>query len=109
MYRLDCANPREEATAIALILREALETPGKTAALVTPDRDLAQRVAEQMRRWGVEIDDSAGVPLGQAAVGRFLRLVERPLHGADRGVEIHPERFEHVRASGAAGHRNNFV
>jgi ATP-dependent helicase/nuclease subunit B len=75
MFRLDCANPREEAPAIALILREPLETPGRTAALVTPDRDLAQRVAEQMRRWGVEIDDSAGVPLGQTPVGRFLRLV----------------------------------
>jgi ATP-dependent helicase/nuclease subunit B len=75
VFRLDCANPREEATAIALIFRETLETPGRTAALVTPDRDLAQRVAEQMRRWGVEIDDSAGVPLGQSPVGRFLRLV----------------------------------
>lgn len=75
MHRLDCRSPREEATAIALILRETLETPGKTAALVTPDRDLAQRVAEQMRRWGVEIDDSAGVPLGQTGIGRFLRLV----------------------------------
>ncbi len=75
MHRLDCRMPREEATAIALILRETLETPGKTAALVTPDRDLAQRVAEQMRRWGVEIDDSAGVPLGQTHVGRYLRLV----------------------------------
>lgn len=75
MRRVDCATPREEAAVIALILREALETPGRTAALVTPDRDLAQRVAAEMRRWGVEIDDSAGVPLGQTGVGRFLRLV----------------------------------
>ena len=75
LFRLDCRTPREEATAIALIFRETLETPGKTAALVTPDRDLARRVAEQMRRWGVNIDDTAGVPLGQTMVGRFLRLV----------------------------------
>lgn len=74
-HRVDCATPREEAATIALILREALETPGRTAALVTPDRDLAQRVAAELRRWGVEIDDSAGVPLGQMPVGRFLRLV----------------------------------
>lgn len=75
LFRVDCATPREEAQVIALILRETLETPGRTAALVTPDRDLAQRVAAEMRRWGVEIDDSAGVPLGQSGVGRFLRLV----------------------------------
>lgn len=75
IHRIDAAGPREEAAAIALILREALETPGRTAALVTPDRNLAQRVAAQMRRWGVEIDDSAGVPLGQSRAGRFLRLV----------------------------------
>jgi len=77
VFRIDAAGPREEASAIALVLREALETPARTAALVTPDRALAQRVAAQMRRWGVEIDDSAGVPLGQSRAGRFLRLVAR--------------------------------
>ena len=34
-----------EAQAIALALREAVETPGKTSALVTPDRQLAKRVS----------------------------------------------------------------
>jgi ATP-dependent helicase/nuclease subunit B len=72
---LECANPREEAAAIALALREALEIPGKTAALVTPDRDLARRVAAAMRRWNVEIDDSAGVPLAATPPMTFLRLV----------------------------------
>ena len=37
----ELADPAAEAQAIALALREALETPGKTAALVTPDRQLA--------------------------------------------------------------------
>src|SRR5215470_7435814 len=35
---MEAANPEEEALAIAIALREAVETPGKTAALVTSDR-----------------------------------------------------------------------
>jgi ATP-dependent helicase/nuclease subunit B len=73
--RLDCAGPREEALAIALHLRGALEIPGRTAALVTPDRALARRVAAELRRWGIEIDDSAGVPLDETPPGVFLRLL----------------------------------
>jgi len=73
--RLDCPGPREEAGAIALLLRHAVETPEKTAALVTPDRGLARRVAAEMRRWGVEIDDSGGKPLHLTAPGMFLVLL----------------------------------
>ena len=46
-----------------------------TAALVTPDRELARRVAAELRRWDIEIDDSAGVPLSRTPPGVFLRLV----------------------------------
>ncbi|MBX9796969.1 double-strand break repair protein AddB [Sphingomonas sp.] len=66
------ANPAEEAQAIALALREALETEGKTAALVTPDRGLARRVAALLARWGVDIDDSAGRPLSILPPGTLL-------------------------------------
>ena len=69
------AHPGEEALAIALALREALEVPERTAALVTPDRGLARRVAAEMRRWGVTIDDSAGRPLAHMAAGSFLCLL----------------------------------
>src|SRR5215213_4194601 len=62
-------DPAAEALAIALALREALETPGKTAALVTPDRQLASRVSALLARWGIEADDSAGTPLSQTAPG----------------------------------------
>jgi ATP-dependent helicase/nuclease subunit B len=61
-----------EAQAIALALREALETPAKTAALVTPDRQLASRVSALLARWGIEADDSAGRPLSQSASGTLL-------------------------------------
>ncbi len=61
-----------EAQAIALALREALETPGKTAALVTPDRQLAGRVAALLRRWNIQADDSAGRALSETAAGTLL-------------------------------------
>ncbi|MFV3076741.1 double-strand break repair protein AddB [Niveispirillum fermenti] len=73
--RIDAATPQEEAGIIALILREALEMPGRTAALVTPDRNLARRVATELRRWDVRVDDSAGRPLAQTPVGSYLRLI----------------------------------
>jgi ATP-dependent helicase/nuclease subunit B len=69
---LELADPAEEAQAIAIALREALEQPGRTAALVTPDRALARRVAVHLRRWGIEADDSAGRPLSQTPPGTFL-------------------------------------
>jgi len=68
----ELATPAEEAQAIALALREVLEVPGKTAALVTPDRGLARRVAAHMARWGVAIDDSAGRPLSILPSGTLL-------------------------------------
>jgi ATP-dependent helicase/nuclease subunit B len=69
---LELADPAEEAQAIAIALREALEVPGRTAALVTPDRGLARRVSAHLKRWGVEADDSAGRPLSEMAPGTFL-------------------------------------
>jgi len=74
LLRIDCAAPEEEAGVIALMLRGVLETPGRTAALVTPDRKLARRVAALMTRWGVDINDTAGTLLGATPVGGFLRL-----------------------------------
>ncbi len=72
---IDCPGPRDEATVIALTLREALETPGRTAALVTPDRALARRVRVELWRWGLGIDDSAGTPLDQTPPAVLLRLL----------------------------------
>jgi len=74
LVRVDCPGPQEEAGVIALLLREALVRPGKRAALVTPDRALARRVAAELRRWDIEIDDSAGRPLADTPPGTFLRL-----------------------------------
>jgi ATP-dependent helicase/nuclease subunit B len=75
LSRYDCASPQQEAVTIALLLRRKLEEPGATAALVTPDRELARRVAAELRRWKIDIDDSAGLPLARTPPGAFLRLV----------------------------------
>ncbi len=75
MSRLEAADEQEEAVAIALILREALEKPGTRAALVTPDRVLAGRVSAELLRWGVVADDSAGEKLGDSPPAVFLRLL----------------------------------
>ncbi len=72
---IDAADPAEEAAIIALALREALETKGQTAALVTPDRALARRVSAEMERWDIAIDDSAGKPLSHTQPGTFLCLL----------------------------------
>jgi ATP-dependent helicase/nuclease subunit B len=75
LYRLEAADQQEEAVAIAMILRDALEHPGRRAALVTPDRALAGRVSAELQRWGVLADDSAGEPLAHAPPAVFLRLL----------------------------------
>ena len=59
------------------MLRDALETPGARAALVTPDRELAGRVAAELLRHGVVADDSAGEPLADTPPAVFLRLLTR--------------------------------
>ncbi|SFT96642.1 double-strand break repair protein AddB [Sedimentitalea nanhaiensis] len=67
-------DPRSEALAIALRLRQAAET-GQTAALITPDRMLTRQVAAALDRWDILPDDSAGLPLQLSPPGRFLRHV----------------------------------
>jgi ATP-dependent helicase/nuclease subunit B len=81
---IEAAGAEEEATAIAVALRETLETPGKTAALVTPDRALARRVIGALERWQIAVDDSGGDSLADAGAGIFARLVaEAALAGAE--------------------------
>jgi len=75
LTRLQAADQQEEAVAIALALRNALEEPHARAALVTPDRQLAMRVAAELGRYGVVVDDSAGEPLADTPPGAFLRLL----------------------------------
>ncbi len=76
---IEASNEREEATAIAIALRLALERPGKDgesrAALITPDRNLARRVTTELSRFGIVADDSAGTPLLATQQGTLLQLL----------------------------------
>ena len=75
--RLTPADQQQEAAAIALVLRDAIQTPGRRAALVTPDRELAARVAAELLRCGIVADDSAGEAVADTPPAVFLRLVTR--------------------------------
>ena len=71
---VEAANAEEEALAIAVALREVMETAAKTAALITPDRELARRVLGALERWHIPVDDSGGDALPDTSAGRFARL-----------------------------------
>ncbi len=73
--QLEASSLHEEAGIIALMLRETLETQSKTAALVTHDRSLARHVVMALKRWNINVDDSAGKPLAESTPAVFLRLV----------------------------------
>ena len=76
MTLIEAPTPRQEALAIAICLREAVEN-GQRAALITPDRTLSRQVAAALDRWRITPDDSAGRPLALSAPGRLLRHVAR--------------------------------
>ncbi len=80
LTRIDAPDGESEAGAVALLLRETLETPGRTATLVTADRNLARRVAAKLGRWGIEIDDTAGRPLARTPPAALLRLTVACVH-----------------------------
>jgi ATP-dependent helicase/nuclease subunit B len=67
----------DAAATIALMMRETLETPGRTCALVTPDLALGRRVAARLERWGVVADNSSGQPLSRMPAGRLVDLAVR--------------------------------
>jgi ATP-dependent helicase/nuclease subunit B len=72
---VEAPDERREALAAALAMREALEEPGATVALVTTDRMLAERTIAELARWGIAVEDSAGLPLSRTRAGALARLV----------------------------------
>ncbi|WP_455480763.1 double-strand break repair protein AddB [Bartonella sp. B12(2025)] len=72
---IEAINEREEALTIAVALRNAIEEPKKTAALITNDRNLARRVVAELQRFGIEANDSGGIPLAQTLPSTLLRLL----------------------------------
>lgn len=85
---MQCATPEEEAQAVALLVREALEAPGRRVAVVTPDRALARRIVQHLERWNIAADDSGGRPLGQTPAGRLLLLLAEVAAGGAAPVAL---------------------
>ncbi len=75
LLRIDAPTEQDEAEVISLLLRDAVEQPDHTAALVTPDRRLARRVSARLEKWGLQVDDSAGKPLAKTLPGAFMDAV----------------------------------
>lgn len=64
----------EQARAIALAAHEAL-LAGKTIGIISPDRNLARRITQELNRFDIQVDDSAGTPLFQSRSGRLARQI----------------------------------
>lgn len=72
MDMITCGSQQEEASVIALKMRESLEIPGRQVTLVTADRSLARRVSARLRNWQLDVRDDAGVSLSETPVGIYL-------------------------------------
>jgi ATP-dependent helicase/nuclease subunit B len=71
---LAAQNADHEARAIALAARDALAR-GQTVGIVSRDQTLARRIAVELKRHGIAVDDAAGTPLYQSGAGRLARQV----------------------------------
>ncbi len=70
---LVAGTPQEEASAIALKLREVLEAPEKTALFVTSDEGLARRVISRLDRWNIKGEFEGGQTLYNSKSGEYAR------------------------------------
>jgi ATP-dependent helicase/nuclease subunit B len=102
MRLMESANPEEEAQAIALLVREALEQPERRVAVITPDRGLAGRIVAHLRRWHIEADDTAGQALPQTPAGRLFLIFAEVMAEAAAPVAL-MALLEHPFAGGGEG------
>src|SRR5690606_13666390 len=72
---IEATNEREEALAVALVLRDAISDEKNMAALVTADRNLARRVVGELARFGIDADDSGGRHLRDIETATLMRLM----------------------------------
>ncbi|MEH6789637.1 double-strand break repair protein AddB [Parasphingorhabdus sp.] len=72
VHTVEARNSAEEAQIVALLAREAIEDPRQRVAIVTPDRSLATRISAHLKRWDIQVDDTAGQPLAKLPEGVFF-------------------------------------
>lgn len=88
------ANEAEEALTAAVAIRECLEDPAARAVLISPDRSILRRAAAELDRFGIEVEDSAGLPLPQTPFGALALLA----------TEAVTEGFPAVKLAALLGH-----
>ena len=69
----------DEVFAVASLLRKAV-FENKKALLITPDRKIAKSVANELKRWNIIVDDSAGIPASDTITGNYIILVLKMLY-----------------------------
>lgn len=67
---------QDEALFVALAIRQSLEVPGKTVALVASDAGLKGLVRQQLRRWGIVVPAST-TPFQETPLGAFVAGMAR--------------------------------
>jgi ATP-dependent helicase/nuclease subunit B len=80
-------NEDEEARAMALAGRAALEQK-QSVGIITPDRNLARRIAAELKRFDIVVDDAAGTPLFHAPAGRLARQVLNLVESGCAAVDL---------------------
>jgi ATP-dependent helicase/nuclease subunit B len=65
----------QEAQSIALILRETLETPNKTAGLICNNPNLILRIKNELLKWNININDYSGENLYHSTQAKLFLLV----------------------------------
>jgi len=71
---IDAKTEQEQALAIAIASRNALAN-NQSVGIITPDRNFARRITQELQRFDIEVDDSAGTPLFHSTAGRVLRQI----------------------------------
>lgn len=104
---IETRTPRDEALAIAVVLRRSVED-GASVALITPDRNLTRQVAAALDRWRIVPDDSAGRPLALSAPGRLLRQSAQLLCEETTGETL-LALLKHPLTHSTAGTRGNHL
>ena len=69
---IEARDEEEESKAIACAIRETLENPRATVALVTPDRSIVDRIKPVLDRWSIPFHDSADTPCARTSAGTLL-------------------------------------
>ncbi len=88
LSQVEAETPRHEADAIAIAIREAIDVPGRTVTLVTPDAVLSRRVTASLDQFGIRPDDTSGQPLAQTPPGILLRMIVRVAAGQTDPVAL---------------------